>query len=96
MIPDLPPFDDRTECDLRDAIPLLPKRMSADQLQRWATRGCRIVANRPKYLFPTLKTGRERITCAAWVDAWTEWVQRVRAEETRRVRDVFERCKAAR
>lgn len=98
-VPDLPPFDEENPLTLRQACNLglvnagRGGRMNAQQLQRWATRGVRVVPNGPAYLFPTVKGARERLTCAAWCRAWCQWVGRVKASEARRQLEVWERCR---
>jgi hypothetical protein len=100
-VPDLPAFDSANPLTLRAACNLglvtagKGGRLSASQLQRWATRGFRPVAGGPAYVFPTTKGSRERVTCAAWCRAWSDWIKRARAAEARRQMESWERCKRA-
>ncbi len=50
------------------------RRLDASQLQRWATRGCRLVADGPHYLFPSIRGSRERLTCRSWAVRWASFV----------------------
>lgn len=98
-LPDLPPFDDQTILTLAEAIAekcvLSPrgKMLETDTLQRWCTRGCRIVPDRPKYLFPSVKQTHERWTCKAWCEAFQAFASRLRADYTRRQVEMFQRMR---
>lgn len=100
-IPDLTPFDHAAAITLRQACNLglvtagKGDRLNHQQLQRWATRGFRPIPGTDAYLFPTIKTGRERLTCRAWCEAWCQWVGKVRAAAVRSQVETWERCKRA-
>jgi hypothetical protein len=95
VIPDLPPFDVAAILTLAEAIGAglvkAPRggRPSQELLQRWCTRGCRIVPDRPKYLFPSIKQTHERWTCRAWCEAFQAFAERLRADHTRRQVEMF-------
>lgn len=96
-IPDLPPFEPSTALTIKEACNAnlvtsgRARKLNSAQVQRWATRGCRIVKNAPLYAFPSIRSGRERITCKPWCAAWEAWVLRVRLEEARRVTEIVTR-----
>jgi len=87
-LPDLPPFDAERAMTLRQAARLVAPKpghaLNCKQLQRWSSRGVLLLAGGPRYLFPTLKTAKERLTTPEWVQAWNTFVKRVQAEDARR------------
>jgi hypothetical protein len=77
----LQPFDPRQALSLEAAcrLGLVPgrsgRRLTTDELLRWATEGYSVVEGGPRYLFPTVVDELGcRITTADWCAAWVTFL----------------------
>ena len=87
-IPNCPPHTDADSITLREArdrgyVTHNGGRVDLMTLRRWCSKGCRILAGGQLYLFPSVRSGRERLTTRARCEAWTRFVEQLRGEAAR-------------
>jgi hypothetical protein len=83
-VPDLPPYDPTDSLTLPAAcrLGLVPgregRRVTADELQTWATTGIRVLPTDERFLFPARAEGETLRTTSAWCAAWVTFVAQLR------------------